>query len=119
MATSPAPTLTITRPDGQPQAMSFIPLPPTAAELASLLNFLPPEVDIPQVPTNSPPSRPQVTAADKKPLTIKEIMANMRRKVEADIERNKERRRAEFWDKKKQRVPTDELVAGGLVKKMK
>ncbi|RBQ78278.1 hypothetical protein FVER14953_21509 [Fusarium verticillioides] len=46
------------------------------------------------------------------------MMASMRRKVEADIERNKERRREMFLDKKKRRIPTDKLIARGLVKKM-
>ncbi|SCV58607.1 uncharacterized protein FFB14_15742 [Fusarium fujikuroi] len=72
----------------------------------------------PALTITGPNGRPKVTAADRKPMTIKEILADIRRKVEADIEKSKKRRRELFLDKKKQRVPTDELVAGGLVKKM-
>ncbi|KAF5530966.1 hypothetical protein FMEXI_13206 [Fusarium mexicanum] len=127
MAAAPVPTLSITGPDGHPQPVSLIPLPPTAAELALLLKFLSPDVDI------APPGPLEVPAAGKffschtnalkgasneKTLTIREIMAKMRRKIEADIERNQERRRAAFLNKKKRRIPTDELAAAGLVKKM-
>ncbi|KAF5697352.1 hypothetical protein FGLOB1_12847 [Fusarium globosum] len=110
MAAPPDQTLTITGPNGQPQLVSLITLPITATELALALANLP-----------LPPVEDEVSsvpAADRKPITIKEILADIRRKVEADIEQNKERRRELFLDKKKQRVPTDELVAGGLVKKM-
>ncbi|KAF4442127.1 hypothetical protein FACUT_2235 [Fusarium acutatum] len=99
--------MTITGPDGEPQPVSLFFPPPTATDLASALNFFIPEDDISSVPV-----------ADKKPMTIKDILANIRRKVEADIELNKERRRAVFWDKKKKRIPTNGLVAGGLIKKM-
>lgn len=52
-------------------------------------------------------------------MTIKEILVCIRRKVEADTEQNKNRKRELFLDKKKRRVPTDDLFAGGQVKKMK
>jgi hypothetical protein len=51
-------------------------------------------------------------------MTIKAMMASMRRKVEADIERNRKRRQAAFVDKKKRRISTHDLVARGLVKKV-
>lgn len=52
-------------------------------------------------------------------MTIKEILVCIRRKVEADTEQNKKRKRELFLDKKKRRVPTDDLFASGQVKKMK
>ncbi|RBA17451.1 hypothetical protein FPRO05_02175 [Fusarium proliferatum] len=103
MAAPPDQTLTITGPNGQPQLVSLITLPITAAELALALANLPP-----------PQSRM------KYPLFLPlEILVCIRRKVEADTEQNKNRERELFLDKKKRRVPTDDLFAGGQVKKMK
>ncbi|CVK99320.1 uncharacterized protein FMAN_16177 [Fusarium mangiferae] len=122
MAAAPGQTLTITGPNGQPQLVSLIPLPITASELALALSNLPPppvEGEVSSFPASATPGRPKVTAADRKPITFKEILVCIRRKVEADTEQNKNRRRELFLDKKKRRVPTDELVGGGLVKKLK
>ncbi|KAF5625028.1 hypothetical protein F52700_9403 [Fusarium sp. NRRL 52700] len=77
MAAAAAPTLTITGPDGHPQPVSLIPLPPTAAELDFLVSFLPLERDIALVPATPLPSPPEVTAADKKPRSIRETLATI------------------------------------------
>ncbi|KAG5747237.1 hypothetical protein H9Q69_002485 [Fusarium xylarioides] len=122
MAAAPGPTLTITGPDGRPQPVSFIPLPPTAAELASA-PFFTLEDDISSDPDDHwLPDRPPVTSAN---MTIKEILAIIRRKLNITINSNRKKWDRKNWMRerleaqKKRRIPTDELVAGGLVKKMK
>ncbi|EXL94935.1 hypothetical protein NOF04DRAFT_11097 [Fusarium oxysporum II5] len=66
--------------------------------------------------------RPKLTAANVKAMSIKEILASIRRKVNATIKLNKMNkkkwRRARLADRMKRRIPTDELVTGGLVEKM-
>ncbi|KAG4288654.1 hypothetical protein FPRO06_03476 [Fusarium proliferatum] len=102
MAAPPDQTLTITGPNGQPQLVSLITLPITAAELALAL-------------ANLPPPQSRMKYPQFLPL---EILVCIRRKVEADTEQNKNRKWELFLDKKKRSVPTDDLFAGGQVKKM-
>ncbi|KAH7205915.1 hypothetical protein DER44DRAFT_317847 [Fusarium oxysporum] len=54
--------------------------------------------------------RPNLTAADVKATSIREILANIRRNVKLN---KKRRRRARVAAWKKRRVPADELVASG------
>ncbi|PNP61270.1 hypothetical protein FNYG_13956 [Fusarium nygamai] len=120
MAAAPVPTLTITGPDGRPQAVSLIPLPPTAAELASAPFFTFEDAISSDHDDGWLPDRPQVNSADR---TIKEILANIRCKLNATITLNRKKWDKQNWMRerleaqKKRRIPTDELVAGGLVKK--
>ncbi|KAG4277774.1 hypothetical protein FPRO04_07017 [Fusarium proliferatum] len=109
MAAPPDQTLNITGPNGQPQLVSLITLPITAAELALALANLPPppvEDEVSSVPAADGIS----TIIHSCTLYyILEILVCIRRKVEADTEQNKNRKQELFLDKKKRRVPTDDL----------
>ncbi|KAF4947781.1 hypothetical protein FGADI_10175 [Fusarium gaditjirri] len=86
MAPAPVPVLTITSPTGEQQPTSVLCFPPTEEELASTPDLFTVEDDISSAPASSAPGQPKLTSADVKAMTIKDILAIIRRKVEDTIE---------------------------------